>query len=947
MRILKPILACFVIFTTFLFSISVFNLTSGIDVQAADESAGVPVLPDKPSGQVEPRIDVITPAPAVDTQKLQFNIDVPQMPANVIMPKDDRPAISQEKANLAPINVQRNYQESYRPSDDRQSYKEDKYLEKKAEFDKKYPNRDMMEYNETDGKKPDFLVGPQDKILPPMPKMDYKELLPKTCQERDMSEPEKCFEHLKANLNLNQAGPQYSDRVGSRTIDVSDPKHSERGQESSKPNFDNFTPLECRQAGVTDEKQCQNLMFSLHMPPECRGQADIKTPEDCEKFMFKKYAPPDCQNLNNHKECEKVMMEKQLPPDCKAKGITTPEDCHKFLDSAFMPKICSDKGAKNKFDCAEIIFSTYGRPEECQAVSDLECRRLIEEGKVKEADDLMAKLDANISPQCQKLGAATFRECEKIMQERNTPPECRQAGAFTREACERVMMEKYQPKTEQMPQACQEAKAKTVAECDKIMTAQYMPTECRDANVADPQQCKEFLAKKNMPPECIAKRAYDRESCEKIMRDQYLTPICKEQGVNDGAACQQMVYAKVAKKFTCQGDLTQEQCEITITKRHIGQIVKKEEDKKQIKENIGQVVGKHLALGKTGLPPGQEKMAAAPTSSIKIEDIAQQIIKILPVVADKETSVLLTPAKEINVITKDETIVSTLPVSISFDDDEDGVTNDMEKRLGTNPNQADSDGDGFKDGKEIQDKQNPAGQGELKYELAPIEEKLMKKEPIEQPITAGKLVEDEFMVLEAVSVSAASKSDSISAPTVPAVPDTPVKSEKTSWFKSMLHTIFVPAHAQTTDTNRENIVLKGKAASSTVVTLYIYGQNSEIPIVATTKTDQSGNWTYTVDKTLKDGEYTVYVAVTDQDGKIVKKSKPFKFLVKGAKSVTAQEFIASTSQLSQDTSVVKWFDRMWSPVEWALLAFGVLAIIAVSTFLIMTYRKGHHHVLSK
>jgi len=48
-----------------------------------------------------------------------------------------------------------------------------------------------------------------------------------------------------------------------------------------------------------------------------------------------------------------------------------------------------------------------------------------------------------------------------------------------------------------------------------------------------------------------------------------------------------------------------------------------------------------------------------------------------------------------------------------IDSDQDGLTDFVENFYQTDPNQADSDGDGFKDGEEVEKGYNPKGQGTL------------------------------------------------------------------------------------------------------------------------------------------------------------------------------------------------------------------------------------------
>ena len=67
--------------------------------------------------------------------------------------------------------------------------------------------------------------------------------------------------------------------------------------------------------------------------------------------------------------------------------------------------------------------------------------------------------------------------------------------------------------------------------------------------------------------------------------------------------------------------------------------------------------------------------------------------------------------------------------------------------------------------------------------------------------------------------------------------------------------------------------IKGKALPNSFVTIYIYS----LPIIVTVKADANGAWTYTLDKELDDGEHEIYVATTDNTGKIAAKSAPFTF----------------------------------------------------------------------
>ncbi|OHA83291.1 MAG: hypothetical protein A2937_04025 [Candidatus Yonathbacteria bacterium RIFCSPLOWO2_01_FULL_47_33b] len=83
------------------------------------------------------------------------------------------------------------------------------------------------------------------------------------------------------------------------------------------------------------------------------------------------------------------------------------------------------------------------------------------------------------------------------------------------------------------------------------------------------------------------------------------------------------------------------------------------------------------------------------------------------------------------------------------------------------------------------------------------------------------------------------------------------------------------------------LTFRGKALPNSFVTVYIFS----LPIVVTVKTDSEGNWNYTLDKELEDGNHQVYVGITDVKGKVVVKSNPLPF-VKTASAITVEEALA-------------------------------------------------------
>lgn len=117
--------------------------------------------------------------------------------------------------------------------------------------------------------------------------------------------------------------------------------------------------------------------------------------------------------------------------------------------------------------------------------------------------------------------------------------------------------------------------------------------------------------------------------------------------------------------------------------------------------------------------------------------------------------------------------------------------------------------------------------------------------------------------------------------------------------------------------------VEGKALPNSFVTLYIYST----PIVVTVKTDQDGNWEYTFDKELEDGEHTVYVGITDNSGQIVAKSAPYRF-IKEAQAVTpiAQAAVDENLLTSEQTSFAS---------QSSMLLIAAVSVVALGLVLIL------------
>ena len=240
----------------------------------------------------------------------------------------------------------------------------------------------------------------------------------------------------------------------------------------------------------------------------------------------------------------------------------------------------------------------------------------------------------------------------------------------------------------------------------------------------------------------------------------------------------------------------------------------------------------------------------------------------------------------INTSANTETVAGVLPKEI--DSDMDGISNEEEKRIGTDPNSADSDKDGFLDGDEVKNGFNPlkASEGSKKDRIF-----------FESPKSKGEI-----------------KNDLINIKDVKAVVEG--------------------------DTS-QGIAINGQGLPNSFVTVYIY---SDFPTIVTVLTDENGNWTYTLDKSLEEGNHEVYVAITDNEGHITAKSSPIAF-VKTAQAVTKTDR-SSTSSGNQLLA-------LQSPVKAAgashLLIVIVIIIVSLSTAvgLIGLFLIYRHHKLKE
>lgn len=552
----------------------------------------------------------------------------------------------------------------------------------------------------------------------------------------------------------------------------------------------------------------------LGIPWECR-KAGIANKDECEIYMFKLHMPYECKEAGaeSYAECDKIMMTAHMPPECKDAGITNKDECETYLNKKYMPEECLEAGATTKEECDKITFKNFAPPT------------------------------------CLEEGIETEGECEKLLFNIDMPSDCVEAGIENDEACKKYMFEKYggpeNIPADKFPPECIKAGAQTIDECETVMQKMYMPRECQDNGITSEKECEIYMNKKYMPRECQEAGATTRKACDKIMFNKYSPIECRDKGLTSEKDCKEFMVNFYAPKVDCRG-ITDDQCRRYINDRHIGNIIAKQTKYDEIKKFVSGKIGK----------------------SLKIDEFKNSLDKARGIIPfrGKDTGVKIIATSEYLILNEDEKLIQTSPIALMIDSDQDGLPDEIEKRIGTDPFNADSDNDGFNDGQELKNNFNPLGEGRFeKLNLAPIEEAILYNRPLGQPKVEGETSED--LIVKGV--------DNI---------------------------------IDEQGAIQEGLSLKGQAEPNSVVTLYIY---SDLPIVVTTKVDRYGNWEYELNESLIDGEHEVYVVLNDNTGRVLKKSNPLNFFIEEARAISVTDYVSAAvvaPEISQESdNLMKYF----------------------------------------
>jgi len=346
---------------------------------------------------------------------------------------------------------------------------------------------------------------------------------------------------------------------------------------------------------------------------------------------------------------------------------------------------------------------------------------------------------------------------------------------------------------------------------------------CSSSHLSD-QDCLHFKAivDNNLDQRCLDQQIYEATACEDYLNRVYVDFECQGKQIINSEDCKDYLSEKYSSSVNCQLN-DQEACQNVLRNNYLNRLVIKQKEQQAISEVIEPLVRQNIAVIDLD-------------SQLVQQDIETNILSLR---ADSQSKVLVVGSSAKTVLESETKLTVTSRAVLIIDSDEDGLPDDLEKYYQTNPQDSDSDDDGYLDGEEINNGYNPLGQGSLLQERTVLDQVILTERILDQPESLPDNLDQALQIEEVVNL----------------------------------------ANNQTK--------LSGQAEQNTWVTLYLY---SQLPLVMTTQTDDQGNWEYILDESLADGDHQVYLAVNDQNGQIIGQSEPFPFFVKNAQAVSADEY---------------------------------------------------------
>ncbi len=347
---------------------------------------------------------------------------------------------------------------------------------------------------------------------------------------------------------------------------------------------------------------------------------------------------------------------------------------------------------------------------------------------------------------------------------------------------------------------------------------------CQDQGVADATQCS-VLELTQRYPECRSAGLWQIADCQKYLGQIYFAQACEPEHITNVDQCRQYWQQAAGEYLSCS--LPQAECS-EISSRHVGELVAHW----IVSQKSGAVLSELM-----------DKLLTFETlqQGLSAHGVATDNTMIQPLGFADHSGLKLFPAKSAIMVEADGTLVSSWPAVMMFDSDADGLMDDAELRYGTKKDQADTDGDGYLDGDEVEHNFNPLGSGSLIASLSAVDSLIFSGKTWQQPLQDGD--RDAHLLINEIKPFS----------------------------------------------NGKGVIISGQAQTLQTVTLFIYG--SQIPLVASVRADEQGSWIYYLGQPLVDGRYTIYATELTQEGLIRGKSAARTMYLKNNQPVTPLIFV--------------------------------------------------------
>lgn len=567
-----------------------------------------------------------------------------------------------------------------------------------------------------------------------------------------------------------------------------------------------------------------------------------------------------------------------LETECRSRGLVSKQACDSYLQ---MNILCRQNDVTDPLVCQQFVLKTY-TPNICKQagqLAPLECSRYI--------------LNNNMPAVCRDADAGDTEACNKILAAKSeVPAKCLSAGYGNKEECilfldKNILFPECEAAGISEIEACRKYIFEKLSDPGFTLSAQLMAA-CQKAGATENPSCRQLAQKIYMPSVCQEKGATEIKTCRTYLADTMVSPDCLMGGFSSRESCGQYLLGKYAVDECAQAGVTDgKACESFLFNRFAQAINCEGQDKWQCHVSakdryLGQILSKQLIFAEL-----REKILPQASSVRSAKDIISQtsrLTSLLP--ASDGPGVKIIKTGEMIRLGSNDSLEQCGPIGLMIDSDQDGLPDDLEKRYGVDPTNQDTDGDSYTDGSEVAGNFNPLGLGKMEVQLAPIDEAIMKQKTISQPKAQGEIT-PALVVKQIASASG--------------------------------------------DTADKHLIISGSADPKTVITLFIY---SDLPIIATVNVDETGDWNYELDQPLGDGEHEAYVALNDNGGGIIAKSKPLNFFIRDARAVSFNDYMASGITLPET--------KQRSMLNYYIIIALIAMIIGMLLFIIV-YSINRNH----